>query len=87
MKAFNMLDVMKGGKDIPDSDLTVEFMAKNWIVGSPSTVVRQIQEMHNLTGGFGTLMVLGYDYIDNPSAWRHSLELLGREVYPRIKHL
>ncbi|MFZ1991855.1 MAG: LLM class flavin-dependent oxidoreductase [Alphaproteobacteria bacterium] len=88
MKAFNMLDVMKGGKDIPDSDLTADFMAKNnWIVGSPASVVRQIEEMHRLTGGFGTLMALGYDYVDNPKAWRHSLELLGREVYPRIKHL
>jgi len=31
--------------------------------------------------------VFGFDYLDNPKAWHHSLELLAKEVLPRVKHL
>jgi alkanesulfonate monooxygenase SsuD/methylene tetrahydromethanopterin reductase-like flavin-dependent oxidoreductase (luciferase family) len=88
LKALGVIDLIKSDKDMPDSDLTAEHMARhNWIVGSPSTVAEKIEEMNAATGGFGTLMVLGYDYIDQPDAWRHSLELLAKEVMPRIAKL
>jgi len=38
-------------------------------------------------GGFGQLLVFGFDYADNPKAWRHSLELLSKEVLPKVQHL
>jgi hypothetical protein len=28
--------------------------------------------------------VLGFDYADNPGPWRQSMELLAREVLPRV---
>ena len=88
LKQFGILDSLKGDPAMADSDLTPDYMAEhNWIVGSPKTVARKIEEMHAVTGGFGVLMALGYDYVDNPNAWRHSLELLAHEVYPRIKAL
>jgi alkanesulfonate monooxygenase SsuD/methylene tetrahydromethanopterin reductase-like flavin-dependent oxidoreductase (luciferase family) len=88
LKALGVIDLIKSDKDMPDSDLTAEHMARhNWIVGSPQTVAEKIEEMNAATGGFGTLMVLGYDYIDQPEAWRHSLELLAKEVMPRIEKL
>ena len=31
-------------------------------------------------GGFGTLLLFCFDYVENPKAWRHSMELLAREV-------
>ena len=37
--------------------------------------------------GFGTLLVFGFDYSDNPQAWHNSLRLLAQEVAPRVKHL
>ena len=38
-------------------------------------------------GGFGSLLVFGFDYADNPEAWHNSLRLLAQDVAPRIKHL
>ena len=38
-------------------------------------------------GGFGQLLVFGFDYADNPQAWRHSLELISKEVMPKVQHL
>ena len=40
-----------------------------------------------LARGFGQLLVFGFDYVENPKAWRHSLELLSREVLPKVQHL
>ena len=48
---------------------------------------RSIEAMHQKVGGFGTLLVLGFDYVEDSAAWRHSLELLQGEVLPRIAHL
>jgi hypothetical protein len=31
--------------------------------------------------------VFGFDYADNPKAWHHSLELLSKEVMPKVQHL
>ena len=74
--------------DVPDSDVTVEYCARrNWIVGSPKTVTEKIEKIYQEVGGFGVLLVFGFDYKHKPEAWRHSLELLQHEVMPRLKHL
>ena len=70
------------------SDVTPEYCARhNWIVGSPRTVVEKIEKIYDEVGGFGQLLVFGFDYADNPQAWRHSLELLSREVLPKVQKL
>ena len=38
-------------------------------------------------GGFGQLLVFGFDYVESPQAWRRSLELLSKEVMPKVQHL
>jgi hypothetical protein len=43
--------------------------------------------MHEKLGGFGTVLVMGFDHADNPDAWYGSLQLLANEVAPRIQHL
>ena len=45
------------------------------------------RKIHDEVGGFGHLLVFGFDYVEHPEAWRHSLELLAKEVLPRVKHL
>ena len=68
--------------------MTPEYCAKhNWIVGSPKTVVEKIEKIYDEVGGFGQLLVFGFDYADNPQAWRRSLELLSKEVLPKVQHL
>jgi alkanesulfonate monooxygenase SsuD/methylene tetrahydromethanopterin reductase-like flavin-dependent oxidoreductase (luciferase family) len=85
---FGFKDYLKHAPDVPDSDVTVEYCARrNWIVGSPATVTEKIEKIYHEVGGFGVLLVFGFDYKHKPEAWRHSLELLQNEVMPRLKHL
>ncbi|MBN9260029.1 MAG: LLM class flavin-dependent oxidoreductase, partial [Hyphomicrobium sp.] len=85
---FDFLPYLKHDQSVPDSDVTPEYCAKhNWIIGSPATVAEKIEKIHNDVGGFGHLLVFGFDYVDHPQAWRHSLELLAKEVLPKVKHL
>jgi alkanesulfonate monooxygenase SsuD/methylene tetrahydromethanopterin reductase-like flavin-dependent oxidoreductase (luciferase family) len=88
VRAFGALPFLKHDPDVPDSDVTIEYLARtSWLIGSPDTVARKIEELYRQVGGFGVLLALGFDYLDDRQAWRHSLELLAKEVMPRLKHL
>jgi alkanesulfonate monooxygenase SsuD/methylene tetrahydromethanopterin reductase-like flavin-dependent oxidoreductase (luciferase family) len=85
---FGFFEYLKHDPDVPDSDITPEYCAKhNWIVGSPDTVAEKIEEMSDGVGGFGTMLMLGFDYADDSEAWHNSLRLLSEEVLPRVAHL
>jgi alkanesulfonate monooxygenase SsuD/methylene tetrahydromethanopterin reductase-like flavin-dependent oxidoreductase (luciferase family) len=85
---FGFKDYLKHAPDVPDSDVTVEYCARhNWVVGSPATVAEKIETIYREVGGFGVLLVFGFDYKHKPEAWHHSLSLLKQEVLPRLKHL
>ena len=51
------------------------------------TVVEKIERMYEEVGGFGHLPLFCFDYSDNPGAWHHSMELLAKEVMPKVAHL
>jgi alkanesulfonate monooxygenase SsuD/methylene tetrahydromethanopterin reductase-like flavin-dependent oxidoreductase (luciferase family) len=73
---------------VPDTDVTVDYCARhNWVLGSPATVAEKIETIYREVGGFGVLLVFGFDYKHKPEAWHHSLTLLKQEVMPRLKHL
>jgi len=48
-------------------------------------VSRKLHDIYEEVGGFGTLLLFCFDYSENPNAWRHSMELLAKEVMPRFK--
>lgn len=57
-----------------------------WMVGTPDRVAAQLNEQHERFGGFGTVLQVGFDY-DTPAraeGWLRSMELLAREVMPRV---
>ena len=58
-----------------------------WFVGTPDQVVEQIVEQYQITGGFGTLLQIGYDYseAERRAGWMQSMELLATEVMPRVR--
>ena len=88
VEAFGAKPFLKHDPSVPDSDVTIEYLARtSWLIGSPATVARKIEELHEQVGGFGVMLALGFDYLDNPGAWKHSLELLAREVAPKLAHL
>jgi alkanesulfonate monooxygenase SsuD/methylene tetrahydromethanopterin reductase-like flavin-dependent oxidoreductase (luciferase family) len=82
---FRLLSVFKHDPDVPDSDVTPEYLADhNWLVGSPATVADKLAEMQHSAGGFGTLLVINFDFLDEYSAWSASQQALVEEVLPRF---
>jgi alkanesulfonate monooxygenase SsuD/methylene tetrahydromethanopterin reductase-like flavin-dependent oxidoreductase (luciferase family) len=85
---FGFLEFLKHSPDVPDGDVTAEYCARhNWVVGSPRTVTERLEEIYDELGGFGCLLLFCFDYAENPRAWHHSMELLAKEVIPRLAHL
>jgi len=85
---FGFLEFLKHDTAVPDSEVTPEYCAKhNWLVGSPDTVAEKLEKVYEEVGGFGTLCVFGFDYLEKSEAWRHSLELIVQEVAPKLAHL
>jgi alkanesulfonate monooxygenase SsuD/methylene tetrahydromethanopterin reductase-like flavin-dependent oxidoreductase (luciferase family) len=85
---FGFKEYLKHDPSVPDSDVTVEYCAKrNWLVGSPSTVAEKLAQIYEDVGGFGQLCVFGFDYAENPGAWKNSLRLIQEEVLPKVRHL
>lgn len=88
LENFGFFEYLKHDQDVADSDVTPAYCAKhNWIIGSPDTVAEKIAKIYDDVGGFGQLLVFGFDYVDNPKAWQRSLELLSKEVLPKVAHL
>ena len=72
---------------MPDEAVTVDYLMDNvWIVGDPSECVERIEQLHEESGGFGTLLSITTDADD--AGWDHeSLRLLMERVAPRVAHL
>jgi alkanesulfonate monooxygenase SsuD/methylene tetrahydromethanopterin reductase-like flavin-dependent oxidoreductase (luciferase family) len=71
--------------DMTVDQLTLEWMIDEFfIVGSPDTVVEKITRFNEELGGFGALLSFTFDYSADPEPYRRHLELLGREVAPRV---
>ena len=84
---FGFLEYLKHDPSAADSDVTPEYCAKhNWIVGSPKTVVEKIEKIYDEVGGFGQLLVFGFDYADNPQGLAALARAAVREVLPKVRH-
>ena len=77
--------LMKIGDGMTDADLTLDWMVDNipWIIGSPEDCVRQIKELEEEVGGFGTLLINCRDWVTTDK-WNRSLELFARYVMPQF---
>ena len=84
-KSFGMLDAFKHDPDVPDSDVTIEYLSEHcWLIGSPKTVQEKIEEMIDSSGGFGCLLATSYDHLDDMTGWRESKLALSHEVMPKF---
>jgi len=87
MRQSNILHFIKHDPSVPDSDLTVEYAIKHLcIIGTPDECVARIKELYDMTGGFGTFLMIGHDW-DDKAKWVRSLELLAKEVAPALPSL
>lgn len=82
-----VLSALKQQPDIADEDVNVDYLANNaWIIGSPDTVAKRIDQLYENVGGFGTLLINSFDYSEAPDIWKNSMRLLVEEVFPRLQH-
>ena len=87
LKKTNMLIACKADPQMPDSEVTLEYLCEHiWIVGDPDEVTSKIRKLHEDVGGFGTLLVIGHEWQPR-ERWLRSMELLAREVMPRLQDL
>jgi alkanesulfonate monooxygenase SsuD/methylene tetrahydromethanopterin reductase-like flavin-dependent oxidoreductase (luciferase family) len=87
-KSFGMVSLFKHHPEVPDSDVTIEYMADYcWLVGSPKTVVDKLGTMYQETGGFGCLLVLTFDQSENNEGWTNSQRMLMEEVMPHFANV
>ena len=85
---FGFLEYLKHDPDVADSDVDAAYCAKhNWLIGSPETVAERLEQVYDDCGGFGQILVFGFDYSENPEAWLNSLGLLQEQVLPKVQHL
>jgi len=72
---------------LPDDAVTVDYLMEHvWIVGDPSEVADKLHQLHEESGGFGTLLAITTDADD--AGWDHeSLRLLMEDVAPRVSRL
>ena len=83
---FGIAEAIVEGTPYSVSDVTPEFLADHfWLVGSPATVREKMERwIDQLGGGFGTLLIYSYDYLDNPTPWEESMNRLAQEVVPGL---
>ena len=85
LKRIGMLSACKHHPDVADSEVTLEYVVEHCMaVGSPRTVERKIAGMIKASGGFGCLLVISYDHLDDMEGWRESTRALAEEVMPQF---
>lgn len=87
LRANNNLAIMKHDPSVPDDEVTVEYLMKHLcIIGDVAECTRQLQNLWETTGGFGTLLMIAQDW-DDRARWQRSIKLLAQEVVPALPSL
>ncbi|MEM8678289.1 MAG: LLM class flavin-dependent oxidoreductase [Planctomycetota bacterium] len=74
---------LKRDPGMADDEIDLEYLADHlWLVGSPARVAQQIDTLQSETGGFGYLLMVSYDAVDERETWERSQRLLAQEVLP-----
>jgi alkanesulfonate monooxygenase SsuD/methylene tetrahydromethanopterin reductase-like flavin-dependent oxidoreductase (luciferase family) len=87
LKSLGISDLYKEDPDMPDTELTAEYVCDNiFVVGSPDTVTEKLTKLYDDVGGFGTVLQLQYTS-DPWGQWKECMRLFAEEVMPNLKHL
>ena len=77
-------DLFKHDRDMADSDITLEYVLDSLVIcGTVESVVEQIEAFKDITGDFGTLVYAAHDWV-NPELSKRSMELMAKEVTPKL---
>ncbi|MBQ10813.1 MAG: alkane 1-monooxygenase [Planctomyces sp.] len=86
-KAARNLAGSKVDPEMPDEAVDVDYMMENvWVVGDPDECAEKIRNIYDEVGGFGSFLAISQDP-DIAEQSSHCLELLIKEVGPKIKDL
>ena len=87
MRHSGNIDRLKVDPNMPDSDITLEYVLDNiMVVGSPDEVAGKLRSIYEETGGFGVLLAMGHEW--QPwDKWVRSMTLLKQEVMPMMADL
>ncbi|MBM3944162.1 MAG: LLM class flavin-dependent oxidoreductase [SAR202 cluster bacterium] len=87
LRKYNYLKIVKLDPDMPDEDVTVEYMVDNiWLVGSPDDVAAKIRKLYGHVGGFGSVLAMHHEW-EPRDAWVQSMTLLAKQVIPSLSDL
>jgi alkanesulfonate monooxygenase SsuD/methylene tetrahydromethanopterin reductase-like flavin-dependent oxidoreductase (luciferase family) len=83
-RRWGSISMWKRDPDMNDADCNLDyFMNEVVIAGDPPEVARQILEIRDRVGPFGTLVLVAHDW-DDKQRWLHSDELMKTEVMPQV---
>ena len=81
------LDVFKIDPSMPDDLVTPEYLLEHiYIVGDPEECSRRLRILSDELGGCGTVLLICHDWQPR-ELWMRSVELLAKEVMPRLRDL
>lgn len=78
------LALFRRNPNVSDADCNLDYFMREVVVaGDPDEVTRQIVEIREEVGPFGTLVLVAHDW-DDKNRHIHSLELFAKEVMPAL---
>jgi alkanesulfonate monooxygenase SsuD/methylene tetrahydromethanopterin reductase-like flavin-dependent oxidoreductase (luciferase family) len=85
MRAGGRLNLFKEDQDIPDDDVTLDYVLDRLVIhGDASSVADQILELREVTGPFKHLVYAGHDWTDYDLG-RNSMILMAEQVLPKLQ--
>ena len=82
LRNAEMLHLVKPDPSMPDEDATIEYMLKNLcIIGDKQSCIEQLEQLWDITGGFGTLLMIKQDF-DDVDRWYRCMRTLAKEIIP-----
>jgi alkanesulfonate monooxygenase SsuD/methylene tetrahydromethanopterin reductase-like flavin-dependent oxidoreductase (luciferase family) len=87
LKSTNGTNLIRPRADMTDSEVTADAVVEEVVIaGSPATVADKILAYRERVGPFGTLLISAMDW-DGPNGAmeKRSMELLARDVMPRVR--
>jgi alkanesulfonate monooxygenase SsuD/methylene tetrahydromethanopterin reductase-like flavin-dependent oxidoreductase (luciferase family) len=83
-RRWGNLSMWKRDPNMSDPECGLDYFLNEVVIaGNPMDVSRQLLDLRERIGPFGTLVMVAHDW-DNKERWLHSLELFATEVMPAL---
>jgi alkanesulfonate monooxygenase SsuD/methylene tetrahydromethanopterin reductase-like flavin-dependent oxidoreductase (luciferase family) len=83
-RRWGNISMWKRDPSMSDAECSLDYFLNEVVIaGDPDSVTRQLLELRERIGRFGTLVMVAHDW-DDKKRWLHSLELFATEVMPAL---